>query len=165
MIGMADSHSQGISGIATRCPAETEQGSHHTLHLLFLCMTVSGYRLLDHPRRVIMNRQSLFHGRSHCRASSLAQLKGRADIMGGKQILHRCDLRLMLLHNLRESFKNDQQAAGKIFFRTRADGTAGDKAEARPMFVDNTVAGDPGAGINADDPYRSGIDNEAGIRL
>jgi hypothetical protein len=157
MIGMTDSHGQGISGIAARCAAEPEQGAHHLLHLPFFRLPVSGHRLLNHPGRVIMHRHTLFHDCRHCRASGLAQLKGRADIMGHKEILYRRDPRLMLLHHLGKSIKDDQQASGKILFRTRADSAAGDKLQSRPLLVNNPIAGDPGTGIDADNTYRLGL--------
>ena len=60
-------------------------------------------------------------------------------------------------NDLRKSIKDDQQTTGKILFPARADGAAGDKAQPRPLLVNNAVAGDPGTGINADNPNRPGL--------
>jgi hypothetical protein len=73
--------------------------------------------------------------------------------MGRKQVFHRCNPRFMLANNLRKSIKDDQEAAGKIFFLACANGAAGDKSESRPLLINNTVASDSGARINADNPY------------
>jgi hypothetical protein len=59
----------------------------------------------------------------------------------------------MLLNNFGEPFKDNQQATRKILFFAGADGAAGDKAKPCPLLIDNAVAGNPGAGINADNPY------------
>ncbi|WP_446008608.1 hypothetical protein [Candidatus Electrothrix sp.] len=50
--------------------------------------------------------------------------------------------------------KDDEEAPGKIFFCAGADGAAGDKAKPCPLLINDAVAGNPGAGINADNPYR-----------
>lgn len=156
MISVTDGHSQGIGGIAARCAAETEQGAYHVLDLPFLRLSIPGHSLLDLAGSIIVHRQTLLHDRCYSRASGLPQFQGGAHIMGGKQILHSRDLRSVLLQDLGKPLKDHQQAAGKISFFIRADGAAGDKAEPRPLFVNNSVAGDPGAGINADDSYRPG---------
>jgi hypothetical protein len=154
MIGVADGHGQSVSGIAARCAAETKQGADHVLDLPFFGLSVSGHSLFDLPGCIIIHRQALLHNCCYSGASGLAQLEGGAHIMGGEQILHRCDFRLVLLQNLGKPLKDHQQAAGKISFFICADGAAGDKAETRSLLVYDSVAGDPGTGINTDNPYR-----------
>lgn len=63
----------------------------------------------------------------------------------------------MLFYNLRESFKNNQQAARKILFLARSDGAAGDKAKPCPLLINDTVASDSGTGVNPDNPYWLGL--------
>ncbi len=157
MIGVTDGHGQGIGGIAARCAAETEQGTHHMLHLLFFRLPVPGHGLLDLPGSIVIHGQALLHDRCYSCASGLAQFEGGTHIMGGKQILHRCNFRPVLFQNLGKPLKDHQQAPGEIVFFGRTDGAAGDKPGPRPLLVNDPVAGDPGAGINADDAYRPGL--------
>ncbi|WP_417915425.1 hypothetical protein [Candidatus Electronema sp. JM] len=56
--------------------------------------------------------------------------------------------------HIRQPFKNKQQPPGEILLPVSADGAAGDKTQLRPQLVNDAVAGDPRAGINADDPQR-----------
>jgi hypothetical protein len=58
------------------------------------------------------------------------------------------------LHRLSQPFKNNQQPPGEVLLALGADGAAGDKAKLRPQLVNDAVAGNPRARINADDPQR-----------
>ena len=156
---MTDRYSQRISGIAAGRAAEFEQHLNHVLHLLFLGVTVAGHSLLDQARRVIMHRQTLPQERDHRRAPRLAELERGAGVVGNEHVFHRCGLRPVPLDHLGQPVKNNQQSPGEILLTLGADGAAGDKAEAWPQLVNDPVAGDPRAGINADDPQRQGYDS------
>jgi hypothetical protein len=74
--------------------------------------------------------------------------------MGDENIFHSGGIGLVPLNHLGQPVKNNQQPPGEILLAFGADGAAGDKAEVRPQLVNDPVAGDPRAGINADDPQR-----------
>lgn len=151
---MTHRHSQGISGITAGCAAEFKQHLNHVLNLFFFSLAVAGHRLLDQARRVAMHWQSKTQGCHNRCAPCLAELEGRADIMSNKQLFHGCNLWLVQLHHFGQPFKNDQQPSGEILLFFRTDGAASNKAQPRPQLVDDAVAGDPRAWVNADNPQR-----------
>jgi len=150
-MGMADCNRQGVRGIGTGQRGEAQQDPDHMLHLAFFRLTVPHYGTLNFFGAVIMNPQTVLHGRDHRCAPGLTQFERRTGIAGHEDVFHRCDLGTMTLNNLIDAIKDLIETMGKGKSLRRFHHPAGNKSYPAGKNLDNTVAGNPGARVNAKD--------------
>jgi len=150
-MGMTDCNRQGVRSISTGQRREAQQDPDHMLHLAFFRLTVPHYGALNFFGAVIINTQTVLHGRDHRRPPGLTQLERRTGIAGHEDVFHRSDLGTMKLNNLIDAIKDLIETMGKGELLRRLHHPAGDKGYPAGNNLDNTVAGNPGTRVNAKD--------------
>lgn len=143
MMSMTDGNRQGVGGISAGQGGKPQQHPDHVLHLSLFRLTIAHYGSFDFLGAVVMNPQTILHGRNHCRSPGLAKLQGRTGIGGHEHILHCGHHRIVELDHLIDAIKDLIQTMGKGKLRGRLHHSTGHKMNPAGNNLDDTVAGNP----------------------
>ena len=147
---MTNSAGKRIRCIRAGTAGKFQQTLHHFLHLLFFCVTVADYRLLDLQRGVFSDDQIVQHRRANRRTTGLSEHQRGFGIDVDEYLLD-CDLiGTMLGDDFIEMIHDGFQAQRQFAVRC-LDAAAADVSQTAAGFVDDPETGDAQAGVYAKD--------------
>jgi hypothetical protein len=149
-MGMTQGDRQGIRGIGLRNLSQAQQYLDHVLHLLFRGVTFAYRGLFDLVGSVFKDPEVL---QGTCRddcATRLSELQGRIGVPVHEYLFYRHFIRTVPPNQLCDLFE-DRAEFLRQFRITDAYAAMGDMRRMIAVNVDDAVAGDEGARINAKD--------------
>ncbi|MNH11348.1 hypothetical protein D3C79_708610 [compost metagenome] len=145
---MTERHPEGIRRIRLGRGRQLEQVGHHMLHLLLGGAARAHHRLLDLGRRVFAHRQQGVDRRDDGAAPGLAEFQGRIRIARHEDPLDGELVRLELGDDLAHPVIHLLEA-GRQLAQVGADAARPQVFRLARDDADDAVAGDPGAGVYA----------------
>ena len=158
-VGMADGAGQRVGGIGGRGARQFEQADDHGLHLFLGSFTLPDHRLFDLQRSVFGHRQAGMHQCGDGGAARLSEQQGGLGIDVDENLFDGRLLRRVGGDDFADAGKQGGQTLGQTILFPRFDAAAGDVGKPGAGFLDDPVAGDAQAGVDAENAQRTGPQN------
>ena len=95
---MCEANSKSVRRVGVRCLAQFQKRSHHETDLGLLRRTVTYDRLLNAPRCIFENLQSVLSGSEQCRSAGSAKRDRGASVLDINETFDRARFRAMIAY-------------------------------------------------------------------